>query len=295
MPMSAAFDAFVAPARHRPQLWRLLLGCVLMTAVALLWIGATFGALAAIGGGERAGELLSEILTPDGPAGALLLLSTFGGMALGPALAVRLLHGRSAASLLGPRGRLVRDFGVAFGVVCLLYGLSLLFWTSGFDPRANLESSLWLRLLPFSLLLLLVQTGAEEAIFRGYLQQQLAARLPYPAIYILVPSIAFGALHFDPETMGAANWVVVFSAIVFGVAAADLTRVTGSLGAAWGLHFANNAFAVLLLATDGTITGLALYVTPYEVSDAALTVPLILADLVTLLAVWGGLRWALAR
>jgi uncharacterized protein len=48
----------------------------------------------------------------------------------------------------------------------------------------------------------------------------------------------------------------VGAAATFGLIAADLTARTGSIGAAWGFHFANNTMAITILATDGTITGL---------------------------------------
>lgn len=293
MPDPAAFEAFLAPARRRPQVWRLLLGCVLMAAVALLWIAGTFGGIAALAGPGRAAEVMRRMLPPDTPAGTLLLLSTFFGMALAPVLAARLLHGRGPATLFGPPARVARHFGAAFATVAALYGLSVLLWSAGFDPEPNLGAGLWLRLLPLSLLLVLVQTAAEEMIFRGYLMQQIAVRLPWRVAYLGLPAVLFGALHFDPATMGSTAWLVVGSATLFGLAAADLTRVTGSLGAAWGLHFANNALAILFVATKGSITGLALYVTPYGADEAGVTAPLILVDLLALGLVWALLRWRL--
>ncbi len=295
MPEPAAFDAFVAPARRRPQVWRLCLGCVLMAAVALLWVAATFGGIVLAAGPDRAAALLRGMLSPETPTGTLLLLSTFLGMALAPVLAARLLHGRGPATLFGPAARTVRHFGVAVGVVAVVYGLSTLLWSAGFDPERGLGLDLWLRLLPLSLLLVLIQTGAEEMIFRGYLMQQVAARLPWRLAYLGLPAMLFAALHFDPATMGPTAWLVVCSAFLFGLAAADLTQVTGSLGAAWGLHFANNALAILLVATQGSITGLALYVTPYRADEADVTAPLILVDLLTLALVWALLRWRLGR
>ena len=39
---SPAFEAFVAPAKARPELWRLVLGCLLAAAV---WLGSAAGLL----------------------------------------------------------------------------------------------------------------------------------------------------------------------------------------------------------------------------------------------------------
>lgn len=291
MTFPPAFEAFVAPARARPQLWRLILGVVLMAAVFALVSLAAAGGLVVVLGRAEAGEILRLMLDPVAPLGTILLLSTFLGMALAPVAAARLLHGRAAATLFGPRGRTMRHFALAAALVAGLYALSILGWMAGFAPQPNLAPGLWLLLLPLGLLLVLIQTGAEEMVFRGYLMQQLAARFPHPVVFMGVPAALFGVLHFDPLTMGANAWLVVASATVFGLAAADLTRVSGSLGAAWGLHFANNCVAILVVATQGTITGLALYVTPYSVEEAAVTGPLILVDLATLVLLWAVLRW----
>ncbi len=290
MTPETAFDAFVAPARRRPQIWRLLLGCLLMAVIVLTWVAGLFGAIAAVAGAEAAADLMRRMLAADAPTGTLLLLATFIGMAIAPMAAARLLHGRGPRTLWGPAARLGRDFAAGVAVVGLLYGASLLFWSSAFEPLPNLDPGLWLRLLPLSLTLVLIQSGAEELIFRGYLLQQVAARLPWRVVYLGGPAVLFGALHFDPVTMGDTAWLVAGSAAVFGLVAADLTRVSGSLGAAWGLHFANNAVALLFISTRDTITGLALYVTPYEAGDGAVTLPLILADLAGLVLIWALLR-----
>lgn len=295
MPLPPAFDRFVAPARARPQIWRLLLGLVVMALTFAAALAAGAGVLAWTLGGAAAGTLLRRILEPVSPEGTVLLLASFVGLALAPVVAARLLHGRGAGSLFGPAGRTLRHFGLAAGLVAALYALSLLAWLTGFAPERNLAPELWLRLLPLGLVLVLIQTGAEEMVFRGYLMQQLAARFPHPAVYLVLPAALFGALHFDPLTMGANAWLVVASAALFGLAAADLTRLTGSLGAAWGLHFANNCVAILVIATQGTITGLALYVTPYSAAEVTVTAPLVLADLATLALLWAILRWRLGR
>ncbi len=107
----------------------------------------------------------------------------------------------------------------------------------------------------------------------------------------MLPSVLFGLLHYD-AAMGPAAWHIVLATLIFGLIAADLTAATGSLAAAWGLHFANNASALLLLATEGTLPGLALYRTPYAASEAG---GLVVWDVVVLLIGWGLARRAFLR
>jgi hypothetical protein len=108
----------------------------------------------------------------------------------------------------------------------------------------------------------LIQTGAEEVLFRGYMQQQLAARFSSPIMWMMLPSAIFAALHYQPEIMGDNTWLMMGAVFVFAVLAADLTAVTGNIGAAWAMHFVNNALAILVVATDGPLSGLALYIAP---------------------------------
>lgn len=293
MAFPAPFEDFVAPARRRPQIWRLIAGCVILGLVYALWVAATALAAVVATGPETAMTALAGMIEARTPAATLLLLTTFAGMLLGAAVATRVMHGRRAGTLFGPTGRLLRHFAVAVLTVAVVYGASVLIWSSGFEARPNLPPTTWAMLLPMALPMILIQTGAEEVVFRGYLMQQIAARIPWQLAYLVVPSVIFGALHYDPTTSGENALVVAVGATLFGLIAADLTRATGSLGAGWGLHFANNAVAILGISTQGTITGLALYVTPYTADDPALSGGVMLADAATLLLVWAVLRWRL--
>lgn len=295
MPSRQPFSAYVAPARAYPQLWRLVLGLVICALSLILWLAAIFGLLALALGVESGMVWLSQLAVAEGPAGTLLMLSTFLGMAAGPMLAVRLLHHRPAASLFGPAPRVLRHFAVAAAGVTVLYAAGLAIWSGSFDATPNLSLGLWLSILPVALLAIAVQTGAEELLFRGYIMQQLAARFRSPLIYMLVPSLMFGMLHYDPATMGGNAWAVVGSTAFFGLIAADLTQATGSLGAAWGLHFANNVVAVMIVSTRDTITGLSLYLTPYAASQVDITGPLLMADMILVIAIWAVLRGVLTR
>ena len=287
------FAAYTAPARHRPQIWRVLAGLVVVVVTMIAWLGVVFGALALLFGTTSALDWLGRLTIPVTPAPALLLLSSFVGMGLGTVLAARLLHRRGAGTLIGPRGRATRDFAIAIGVVVAVYGISLAVWSGGAPPQPNLPPPVWLAFLPVALLGIFIQTGAEELLFRGYLMQQVAARSNSRWLAYLLPSAIFGLLHLDPATMGTNAWPIVVSTTLVGLIAADLTWVTGSLGAAWGLHFANNVAALTVVATKGTITGLALYVTPYPADSLS---PLVLViDAAMLVAIWLVLRRVLRR
>lgn len=283
---------YVAPALRYNALWRVLVGLGICLAVYLVWILLVVTAIKWTLGARTLADAMALLGRTDAPGGLLLVLSTFFGMALGPMVAARLLHGRGAATLFGPRATVLRDFVLCAGLTGVAYALALLPWVLWFDAVPNLDPGTWLRLLPITLIALLVQTVAEELVFRGYLQQQLAARFRTPLVWMILPSLLFGAVHYDPATAGDNVGLLMLTAAVFGLAAANLTAVTGSLGAAWGLHFTNNLVALALLSTEGSLTGLSLFKTPYGI-DTPVLPWLVLVDLMTLGVAWGLCRAAL--
>lgn len=285
MPFRPPFEAFVAPARRRPALWRLLLGLPTILIVYLAWLVAMGGILWLASGTVGLRDWSGRIVRAEDPGAALLLFATFGGMALGAVVAARVLHGRSAGTLFGRAPVVLADFIRAALVTLLVYAVVLLPLTHGSELVPNLPAGRWLMLLPLALAGVALQTLAEEMVFRGYLMQQIAARFRslWPAV--VIPSLLFGALHWDSKGNGGNAWALVGAVSLFAVVAADLTRRTGSLGAAWGLHFANNCLALLVISTGGQLPGLALWTTPYAGSDPQMMYALA-GDIGAILIVW---------
>lgn len=284
--MAPAFETFIRPARARPQLWRLGLGVVLSLIIYALVAAAILGVVWVLGRTREGVPDVDAILAGTTPGAVLVLLATFLGMALGPFVAARLLHGRGVATLFGRGAKVLRDFVTAVLVVGGMYALHTAIWSIFYDARPGLDVGLWIALLPLALLGLLVQTGAEELLFRGYLQQQLAARFASPIIWAIIPSLLFGLAHFAPDEMGSNAWIVVGVTALFGLLAADLTAVTGSLGAAWGFHFGNNVFALLVLSMPGSLSGLGLMMTPYSIDDISAIRGVLAFDIAAMLLGW---------
>lgn len=290
------FAAYIAPARAYPQIWRLVLGLTLIAGIYFAWM-ALLGALLWLASGPDGLGLRLYVIGQGGdPWSLLLLLSTFAGMAIGVWVAARLLHKRGLRSLFGRPAAVLRDFLLGIGVILVVGGgLSLLVLPFLPPLEAGVPLRLWLMFLPLALLGIGLQTAAEEMVFRGYLQQQLAARFASPLIWMVLPSILFGLAHYAPAEMGENTWLVVAATGLFGLIAADLTARTGALGLAWGLHFANNCLAILLVSAMGGLDGLALFQLPGGEAHAAILRPLLLADMVLMVAVWAACRLWLRR
>lgn len=282
-------DTLVAPARAETALWRVLVG------LALIFIGYALATMALLYGLFVLDDGTVETMVSDAPAGAiptLALLVSFAGALPGVWLAAR-LHKRSVRSLFGRAPTLLLHFATALGLTAVVALPLVLLTLVVEDVARGLPLWLWAALLPVSLVAVLIQTGAEELVFRGYLQSQLAARFRSPLVWLVLPALIFGALHYAPMEQGANAPVVAGSAALFGLLAADLTARTGSIGAAWGLHFANNTSVLLLLSPEGALSGLSLYRLPFG-TDAPIPPHLIALDAALLVLVWWLIRRRLA-
>lgn len=175
---------------------------------------------------------------------------------------MRMMHRLGLRALIGATVPAVREF-----IRVSLFLLPLYAWLvvpSLFLPEAEQQFSLirWLIMLPAVLPLLFVQISAEEFVFRGYLQSHLAALAKHPIIWMGVPSLLFGLIHYDPTSPSYSAWSYVAWATCLGLVCADLTARTGTLGAALAIHFINNLGAMVILAADDWLYGAALFVWP---------------------------------
>ena len=285
---------FVAPALAAADLPRLAFGVVAIEGLYKLFLMGFEQGLDATPGFSAHMMWYANTAT-----GLLLQLFSFVFLALAVVLVARLGHRRGLASLIGPIGPSLRALAWAFGAVLLFFALTELlppYWMG--EGQAVARTPLyWLALLPLSLLALLVQCGAEELFYRGYIQQQLAARFARPWVWMVLPNIAFALAHWElgDFTPPAAQYVIW--AFVFGVAASDLTARTGNLGAAIGFHLGNNAYAFLLFGEYAAPdSGLALFLFPSgALGDALLDeAPLFTTAFATELA-GVGLMWLAVR
>ncbi|MCC1481905.1 CPBP family intramembrane glutamic endopeptidase [Roseibaca sp. Y0-43] len=296
MPFSQAQDRYIAPARLRPQLWRLVLGVGLILVIYLAWMAAIGFAVTLAVGLDDAPLVMGQVGLGATPPSIMVLLFTFAGLVLGTFAAVRWVHKRPVASLFGPRDVLLRDFAVALGLFLAVSvpGVVWVFASGTLSPGVPVQ--VWAIYAIPVLLGLIVQTGAEEIVFRGYLQQQLAARFAARWVSFVIPSVLFGLLHYAPDQMGQGAWLLVGLTGFFGLLMADLTARSGSLGMAWGLHFGNNTLAILIFTTGEALDGVALFRLPYSLADPSSLLGLLLVDLLGLVLIWALLRrWLRGR
>jgi len=291
-------ENLVSLARPTNEPGRLLVGCLAMIVI-FFFLGMIYSTLeAALLPAETADQFRRDLATASTPASALVNLYLFALMIIALAVTLRLFHQRSLFSLIGPLPHTVWQFWHVIKAIVALYlaiHLLALFVPAPetMRPALNMSFGHWAALLPLTLLGLLIQTSAEELIFRGYLQSQLAARFAHPLIWLTLPTALFAALHYDPVTQGDAAWLIVVWAGAFGLAATDLTARSGTLGPAIALHMANNTMAIALTAPDGNFDGVALYAYPFALEDTGILLQWMPVEMMVLLCSWLAARLAL--
>ena len=296
-PRYAPLADFAEAARPRAEIWRTLLGLIL---IGLGYLGAVFGffhAMLAVlepqVGAWAAARFVDAFGSGRTAPGLTALLWSFLLLLLPLLLVTRALHRRSLASLTGSPRRALRDavrVALPLGLLAVAM-MPFAVFSEAAGRRHDLAT--WLIWLPVALPGLIVQVSAEELLFRGYLQQQLAARFRSALAWMVLPSALFALLHFAPGDFGGNAVLIAVWAGVFGLLAADLTARTGTIGAAVGLHLATNFSAIFLVGLWGQLDGLALWNIVVNTRDLGTLLPLLGLDLFALLVSWLVARVAL--
>lgn len=193
-------------------------------------------------------------LVPSGPAWAQLLvdLSTFAPFFLATPLVWRYVLRRPVAQLINFRGRVLpRRIGIGFGVwfaLCALStGIDALFHSGEYAYTFSPS-----RFLPFALvtvLLLPVQTWAEELFFRGWVLNW-ASSLPRVS-QVFISGIVFAWPHMGNPEAASDTALALAAYFLLGAGWAYVSVRAGGIELAMGAHLANNAFSLLIVGYDG--------------------------------------------
>lgn len=263
----------------RNDWWRYALAVVLILfmwqilgalpgAALLIWAMVRDGLQTGSGSGASPGALISFV--------AFMLASVF--FICGIYLAMRFIHRRPVRTLLTPArsiawGRLLQGFGVWFVLAALMSGIEALLYPGRYVWTLDMQ-----HFLPFvflALILVPIQTSAEEFFFRGYILQGVGLRLRNIWVLSAISGLLFGLPHLvNPEA--SVNYPLLFLYyFAFGFSMAYITLRDGRLELALGAHAANNLFSVIF--ANYTITVLP---TPslftVTVLDAVFSVPVAL-------------------
>lgn len=256
----AASDQFVLNATlGLNHWWRWIAGVVV---IAAMWIGVGsiglglagclfLDATNVLGLGCSSGEF-----TGDGGSSAQLIVfgSGFAAGWLGIWLVLRYIHRKRLPGLLTGRGMF--DFGrFQVGMLTALIASLVLFAIDIVIFRADttFQQPNWgfLVFVVVALVMVPIQSGFEEALFRGYILHGLIQIARNKIFLAIVAGILFALPHLsnpEPGEYGIAPYVgaLISSGIFFAV----IVLLDGGLELAWGYHFISNFFMGVVANTD---------------------------------------------
>jgi membrane protease YdiL (CAAX protease family) len=183
----------------------------------------------------------------------LLLLCSVGGL-VGIWIVVKFLHKKPFISIITSCEKIRwKKIGFAF---LIWFGFSSVFLALQFvlTPEKfilSFDLKPFLLSLIIALILIPIQTGWEELLFRGYFTQGIGIKTKNAILPIISTSLIFGLMHIgNPEvkTIGFLNSIgfYILPGIIFGL----ITMLDEGLELAIGLHFANNFFLTLVVTHD---------------------------------------------
>lgn len=200
-----------------------------------------------------------DMATYQGPLTFALVLFVFSGILIGVLVATRTIHKRPVLSVLtGATSfrwkHLIKAVALWFFILLVMevvgYISSPELYTFQFDPIPFFLA------LIVGLLILPLQTSAEEVLIRGYLMQQVGLLTRYPWIPVVVTSLLFGMLHgANPEVEQYGMVKSMFLYIGMGLFFGIVTVMDDGLEIPLGMHYINNFFAFLIVGYEGSVFG----------------------------------------
>ena len=174
---------------------------------------------------------------------------TFLPLLLGLFIAVRWIHGRPFWSLFTSRkrlnwGRVWQGFWIFGLLVALFTVLEAVVYPGRYYVTFDLG-----RFLPFlivGIVLIPMQTTAEELLFRGYLTQGLGLLVKNPLVLATLSGLLFTLPHLANPELSAGFWLVAPQYFIVGFALVLTTLRDEGLELALGVHAANNLFVGLI-------------------------------------------------
>lgn len=237
--------------------WLYILGALLLGIVVLIG-NIPFGiALVSEGGLEVSQLSMAEQMQVLPANTTLFLLLLPFALVFGAIFLVNKgLHKLTTRELITSRDKVDWSrIGFGFLSVVALSAIMLVF-TYFYDPESiqwNFKPKAFALLFIISILMVPMQTSAEELFFRGYLMQGLGRIFPKRIIPFIITSTLFGLLHFANPEVDKLGEIIMISYLATGFFLGAITLVDEGLELALGFHAGNNLFLSLFLTSDWTV------------------------------------------
>ncbi len=197
------------------------------------------------------------------PIAYALMLLSFPAFLVGLFLVQKFIHKRTITSLHTGAAK-INWQRIAFAVLitwAVLSIFSVLMHFTGISPlRATFDPQRFFIYALVTLIFIPLQSGTEEIIFRGYLNQGLGHFISNKWIVFIITSALFAAMHLsNPEAVSGAeegtitHLLVMSQYFIFGFVLSVIVYFEGGLEAAIGVHAGNNMFAAMFINYEGSV------------------------------------------
>jgi hypothetical protein len=237
--------------------WLYVVG-VFILGIVLLIGNLPFGVVLMRKIGANATQLtMTEQLQVLPPNTTLFLLLLPFALVFGAILIVtKVLHKISVRELITSRSKVDwQRIGFGFGSV-LIASILMLFASYLIDPTSmqwNFKPKAFAVLVLISVLMVPLQTSAEELFFRGYLMQGLGRIFPRRLVPFVISSTLFGLLHFANPEVDKLGDIILITYLTTGFFLGAISLMDEGLELALGFHAGNNLFLSLFLTSDWTV------------------------------------------
>ena len=171
-------------------------------------------------------------------------------------LITKLLHKLKLRELITSRSKVDwKRVRFGFGTVALSF-IAMLVVGYFIDPESvqwNFKPKLFALLVLISVIMVPLQTSAEELFFRGYLMQGLGRIFPMRLLPFVITSTLFGLLHFTNPEVDKLGDIILITYLSTGFFLGAITLIDEGLELALGFHAGNNLFLSLFLTSDWTV------------------------------------------
>ncbi|GAB4408556.1 MAG: CPBP family intramembrane metalloprotease [Bacteroidia bacterium] len=246
-----AHSFLLAARRGENKIWYYLAGILLVFMGSLIG-SVPYSALVALN--ARSGnpaDMLDLSSAGIHPAVSLLLIMLSLAVIV-PVLffTVQYIHKRPFRTLFSGERRLRRDrmlfaAGLWLALMIVFEGVA---WALHPDNYTfSFDAGQFFPTLLVALVMVPLQTSAEELLFRSYLMQGIGLGTGRPWVALLLTSAGFGLLHIaNPEVAAFGPWLLLYY-MGFGVAMGLATLMDEGVELALGVHAANNLYGALVV------------------------------------------------
>lgn len=185
----------------------------------------------------------------------ILMLFPFALVAVLVLLLIRYLHNISIRKFITSRDKIDwKRIGFAFTGIVLLNFLFFIisYYENPTNFQWNFEPKAFAILFLIAIVLVPLQTSAEELFFRGYLMQGLGQIFKHRIFPLLITSLLFGFMHFGNPEIDKLGPLLMVSYVSMGFFFGIITLMDEGLELALGYHAGNNLLISLLVTSDWT-------------------------------------------